>query len=155
MPCTSSPGTYIFDTHSLKMASLQVPVVETRNRHAEKHCRCHSCQAAQLPAMTSTLLAAQDKFTREMGRGWDALEITCCRRPAAKETLSSSDCALIGIPAELPALISQQRLYVAEFKATPLRQIAAAAEASAKVKKGSEVASKKDCGRPHNIPFAG
>ncbi len=80
----------------------------------------------------------------------------CCCRPAAKETLSSSDCALIGIPAELPALISQQRLYVAEFKARPSSQIAAGAEAPAAKKKGSEeVVSKKDCGRPQNIPFAG
>ncbi len=87
-----------------------------------------------------------DKTLLEFGR--------CCR-PAAKETLSSSDCALIGIPAELPVLISQQRLYVAEFQANCSSPIAAAAEARAAYKKSSEVRRKKDCGRPQNIPFAG
>ena len=81
-------------------------------------------------------------------------EVECFCRPAAKESLSSSDCALIGIPADLPALISQQRLYVAEFKPRTSSQIQLLASAPV-AKKGSEVMSKKDCGRPQNIPFAG
>lgn len=76
-------------------------------------------------------------------------------RPAAKETLSSSDCALIGIPSELPALISQQRLYVAELKRKTVNGQPAADSRALAAKEGKDVSARKDCGRPQNIPFAG
>lgn len=77
------------------------------------------------------------------------------RRPAAKETLSSSDCALIGIPSELPALISHQRLYVAELKRKTIDDQPAAESLALAAKEGKDMSARKDCGRPQNIPFAG
>ena len=48
-----------------------------------------------------------------------AMLLCCGCRPAAKETLSGTDCAMVGIPADLPALVSQKRLYMAQLKQKP------------------------------------
>ena len=85
----------------------------------------------------------------------------CCGcRPAAKETLSGTDCALVGIPADLPALVSQKRLYMAQLKQRPEvpaegAPAAATPAAMTRNRKGDNAIEKKDCGRPTNIPFAG
>ena len=88
------------------------------------------------------------------------MSLWCCCRPAAKETLSGTDCAMVGIPADLPALVSQKRLYVAQLKQKPegLAEGATTAvttAASARNRKEDTAVEKRDCGRPTNIPFAG
>lgn len=87
--------------------------------------------------------------------------LLCCGcRPAAKETLSGTDCALVGIPADLPALVGQKRLYMAQLKQKPEvpaegAPTAVTPAAMAKKRKEDTAIEKRDCGRPTNIPFAG
>lgn len=87
--------------------------------------------------------------------------LLCCGcRPAAKETLSGTDCAMVGIPADLPALVSQKRLYMAQLKQKPEvlakgTPTAATPAAMTKNRKKDAAVEKRDCGRPTNIPFAG
>ena len=84
----------------------------------------------------------------------------CGCRPAAKETLSGTDCAMVGIPANLPALVSQKRLYMAQLKQNPEAHAkgappAATLAATKTHRKDDTALEKRDCGRPTNIPFAG
>ena len=67
---------------------------------------------------------------------------------------------MVGIPADLPALVSQKRLYMAQLKQKPAvpakgSPTAATPAAMTKSRRDDTAVEKRDCGRPTNIPFAG